>query len=224
MTRIGGFAAAAICTAALIIAPVAHGAQGSSSVSRWEGLSYTADPGEANRLIAEDWLGSGLHLNDRGAVIRWTAIPGVSTCQGAVHDVWCTGGYGFAMHADLGDGADTYTSTSGWLPGTIQLGAGPDTAVGGGGGQTIDGGPGNDVIRGGGSEPNLNGGPFPEILTGGPGKDTLRADSGAPGETYFQARDGERDRIWCGAGEDGVEADALDVIETPGACESVLLG
>jgi hypothetical protein len=32
------------------------------------------------------------------------------------------------------------------------------------------------------------------------------------------------DRIWCGAGTDTVLADAQDVIETPGACEEVVLG
>jgi hypothetical protein len=221
-----GIAAVAVCAAALGTAPAAQAAQGSDSVSRWDTISYAADPGEANRVLVEDWIDGGLHVNDPGAIIRWTTplVPGLFQCAAVVHDVYCQGGYGFAVQFALRDGDDTYTATTDRAPGEIDLGPGDDHAVGGPFGQKIDGGPGADRISGGGSEPNLNGGPFPEVLTGGPGRDELRSDTGAPGDAFFDARDGEADRIWCGAGTDTVLADAQDVIETPGACEEVLIG
>ena len=225
MGRVGGLAAGAICAAALVAAPAAQASTGSDSVSRWDTISYRADPGEANDVLVERWNGDGLHLRDRGAIIRWLGAPapGVKQCTGGGHDVWCLGGYGGVIDADLGDASDRYVATT-WVPGTLALGAGNDVVTGGPGGQEIDGGPGDDRITGGGSEPNLNGGPFPEILTGGPGRDQLRGDVGPRGEVAINARDGEVDRIWCGADIDHVDADAIDVIETPGACENVALG
>jgi Ca2+-binding RTX toxin-like protein len=53
-------------------------------------------------------------------------------------------------------------------------------------------------------------------ITGLAGQDCL---SGGKGDDKIKARDGESDRINCGAGKDSVKADALDVIK--GNCEKV---
>ena len=64
MGRGRGVLAAGACAAALIVAPGAHASQGSDQITRGDHISYVADPGEANRLIVEDWSSGGLHLND----------------------------------------------------------------------------------------------------------------------------------------------------------------
>jgi hypothetical protein len=77
---------------------------------------------------------------------------------------------------------------------------GPDTLRGLGGGDTILGLAGNDV---------LDGGPGNDTIVGGPGRDIL---IGGPGNDVLSARDGQRDRIRCGTGQDRVIADRLDVV------------
>jgi len=77
--------------------------------------------------------------------------------------------------------------------------AGADRLVGGLGSDTLKGGPGNDVVVGGHGE---------DALGGGVGNDLIRA------------RDGQVDRIFCGAGIDVVIADAVDITS---GCERVLL-
>jgi hypothetical protein len=58
----------------------------------------------------------------------------------------------------------------------------------------------------------------------GDGRDTFVNRSAAP--AWVDARDGEADRITCGAAQhdDDVVADALDVIVNPGACNTVERG
>jgi hypothetical protein len=57
---------------------------------------------------------------------------------------------------------------------------------------------GNDWLRGLGGD---------DLLDGGRGQDRV---SGGPGNDLVRARDGARDRVYCGAGRDRVIADALD--------------
>lgn len=66
---------------------------------------------------------------------------------------------------------------------------------------------GNDWLRG------LGGG---DVVDGGPGQDTL---SGGPGDDLIRARDGVRDKIFCGGGRDRVVADETD--RAYADCESV---
>jgi hypothetical protein len=142
---------AAACASTFIVAPAANGAQGSDSITRGDHISYIADPGEANRLVIEDWTSGGLHLNDSGAIIRWIGapVPGAMGCTGALHDAYCVGGGGgFAVHAKLGDGDDTYTVLSATTT-DVDLGPGNDIARGGGLGDAFEGGPGADDMGGG---------------------------------------------------------------------------
>jgi hypothetical protein len=102
---------------ALAIVPAAEASQGHDTVYRWSYVSYEADPGEANNILAEPWnSGSGLHLKDTGAIIRWTSLPtGVlaADCYGGGHDVWCLGQYGLDMGIHLGDRSDRFVNKSG---------------------------------------------------------------------------------------------------------------
>jgi Ca2+-binding RTX toxin-like protein len=103
---------------------------------------------------------------------------------------------------------------------TINGLGGNDKLVGHDHSETIDGGPGDDIVEGG-----LN----DDRLTGGPGKDTILGDSSQNtcnflacrisfGNDVIDARDGERDSIDCGVGEDRASVDAIDVVAN---CEQV---
>jgi len=106
----------------------------------------------------------------------------------------------------------------------IDGGGGDDTLKAGDGADTVDGGSGND---------NIDAGYGDDTITGGPGQDTISADRqfGDCGPLWCKfpygndtvyARDGERDSITCGYGDDTVYADAIDVVA--GDCEHVIRG
>ncbi len=83
-----------------------------------------------------------------------------------------------------------------------------DTLVGTAGKDRLLGYSGNDWLRGLGGN---------DVLDGGHGQDTV---SGGPGNDIVLARDGARDRVYCGLGKDRVVADLLD--RTQADCETVL--
>ena len=93
---------------------------------------------------------------------------------------------------------------------------GDDDLCGDQGDDDIQGGPGNDVINGGPGNDDLEGQGGSDLLIGGKGHDVLR---GGPGRDRIRARDGVRDRINCGAGDDTVRADRADVVASN--CEHV---
>jgi Ca2+-binding RTX toxin-like protein len=82
-----------------------------------------------------------------------------------------------------------------------------DTLVGTAGKDRLLGYSGNDWLRGLGGN---------DVLDGGHGKDIV---SGGPGNDLVLARDGVRDRVYCGLGSDRVVADKLDRTEPD--CETV---
>jgi Ca2+-binding RTX toxin-like protein len=81
---------------------------------------------------------------------------------------------------------------------------------------TLVGTPRADRIVGHGGDDWLRGVGGGDVLVGGPGKDVL---SGGPGNDLIQARDGQRDRVFCGRGDDTVVADDAD--SAYGDCENV---
>lgn len=85
--------------------------------------------------------------------------------------------------------------------------SGEDTLLGGSEGDTLFGGPDDDVIVAGLGV---------DVVVGGPGRDSI--STGRNRDTVF-ARDGWRDSISCGVGEDTVRADRLDVVAAD--CEAV---
>lgn len=84
-----------------------------------------------------------------------------------------------------------------------------DVLTGTAGKDRILGYSGKDWLRGLAGDDILDGGKGADIVSGGPGKDRILA------------RDGARDRIYCGFGKDRVVADRLDRIESD--CETRLL-
>lgn len=88
----------------------------------------------------------------------------------------------------------------------IRGGAGPDRLVGG---------RGRDCLLGGAGPDRLLGGPGDDRLVGGPGHDLI---SGGPGDDRIFARDGVRDRVECGPGDDLAVIDRFDRIR---GCERV---
>ncbi|HEY8582423.1 MAG TPA: calcium-binding protein [Capillimicrobium sp.] len=88
----------------------------------------------------------------------------------------------------------------------------------------------NDTIDGRGGDDELEGGNGDDRITGGPGKDTILGDAGSgscnflvcrlpQGNDTIRARDGARDSVDCGAGEDVVIADRKDRVAS--TCERV---
>jgi hypothetical protein len=71
------------------------------------------------------------------------------------------------------------------------------------------------TIEGGSGADDLNGGPLADTIDGGPGTDAI---AGGAGDDEIDARDGEVDTIDCGAGDDPVLADPVDVLT---GCEPV---
>jgi Ca2+-binding RTX toxin-like protein len=93
---------------------------------------------------------------------------------------------------------------------------GNDAICGGAGDDHLNGGAGNDVLRGEAGDDSLSGGPGNDVLTGGSGRDSLR---GGSDRDRIRARDGRRDRVTCGTGNDTVIADRSDSVSRD--CEHV---
>lgn len=104
-------------------------------------------------------------------------------------------------HSDIenlhgGRGNDRLSGTDG--PNRINGGTGNDAINGSGGNDLLEGGYGNDVISGGGGNDRLFGGPGGDRLLGGEGDD------------YVHGRDGVRDFLDGGAGNDHGLIDQFD--------------
>ena len=93
---------------------------------------------------------------------------------------------------------------------TLQGSGGGESLVGFGGGDETWGLAGDDALSGGGGDDELYGGEGHDALLGGAGDD------------FIEARDGERDYVWCGPGDDVVSADPVDRVTRN--CETLYAG
>jgi uncharacterized repeat protein (TIGR01451 family) len=93
---------------------------------------------------------------------------------------------------------------------------GDDGLWGGNGRDRLLGGPGNDRLRGGLKRDVIMGGDGDDELLPGTGRDLVRAGFG---NDLISARDGSRDVIECGPGDDRVSADRRDRLR---GCEHVV--
>jgi hypothetical protein len=102
--------------------------------------------------------------------------------------------------------------------------------VGNGGNDVLRGADGADRLDGGAGADDLDGGFGDDAIVGGPGADSIAGDRRGGdcgplwckhpyGNDVIDARDGERDSVTCGAGQDSVAADPADVVADD--CESV---
>jgi Ca2+-binding RTX toxin-like protein len=103
------------------------------------------------------------------------------------------------------------TAARGFLEGTpffvgtaLRGGPGNDILRGGPHFNNLRGGPGKDILRGLGRRDFLYGGWGDDRLRGGRGRDWLRA---GPGQDVLLARDGRRDRVNGGDGQDSAQID-----------------
>lgn len=85
--------------------------------------------------------------------------------------------------------------------------AGDDRILGLAGDDRLSGGSGDDRINGGPGDDEIAGGAGGDRISGGTGKDRL---AGNGGEDVLRARDGQRDRVRCGGGDDVAKIDARD--------------
>jgi hypothetical protein len=107
----------------------------------------------------------------------------------------------------------------------VQGGAGDDALVlqlnSSASGATAAGGPGNDSIAATGSAGGpvgMIGGAGDDVITGSTGADAFTA---GPGDDQINSADGVAESVNCGAGVDGVTADALDTVARN--CENVTI-
>lgn len=109
-------------------------------------------------------------------------------------------------------------ATAALAPAVVERGTdGPDHLVGSperdrlngrGGNDRVSGEGGRDLVRGARGEDIVRGGRGPDLLRGGGGQDGIGMRGGvqlsSPGDDEIRARDGFRDEINCGAGDDDV--------------------
>jgi Ca2+-binding RTX toxin-like protein len=75
--------------------------------------------------------------------------------------------------------------------------------------EDIFGADGNDKLDGNAAANTIDGGAGDDRISGGHGKDAI---FGGDGDDLVDARDGEVDRVECGAGKDTVKADRKDIV------------
>jgi hypothetical protein len=94
----------------------------------------------------------------------------------------------------------------------------PDRMHGSAGTDFLRGRRADDVLLGGSGRDCLYGGAAGDTLWGGAGKDLLR---GGRGPDRIRARDGKRDVVHCGRGDDVAILDLRDALRRPARCERV---
>lgn len=110
-------------------------------------------------------------------------------------------------------------AADGALADAVLGGGDNDTLHGSGGGEPLVGFSGGDETWGLAGDDVLSSGGGDDELYGGKGHDALL---GGAGNDFIEARDGERDYVWCGPGDDVVSADPVDRV-TP-SCETLYAG
>jgi Tol biopolymer transport system component len=117
----------------------------------------------------------------------------------------------------------------------VSGGPGHDTIHAGTGDDQVDGGGGTDYVYGERGADKLHGGNGDDVLIGGDGNDVLWGDAGGdylkggPGVDRFfggdgndviDSRDGLTEHVYCGEGNDTVQADLRDIVSPD--CEKVV--
>ena len=146
-------------------------------------VTFTADPGEANRVVVREEPG-GFRFVDTGSVLRTSTCTPVND-----HEVFCPG-IAETLIVEVGDGDDT-VDVSGAAIALVDGGTGADVLVA----AFAAGGEGADVLRGIHVGGRLRGGPGDDTIVGGPANDILAIDGGS-------------DRLDGGPGNDSYVLDA----------------
>ena len=176
----------------------------------WNGPLRTGseeDMKEADKKAGQSTMDFGVYTtNDlpgcpKGGLLKGTDKPDM--LDGKLGDDEIRGLGGSDHYLDGGPGNDIIYGGDGDDE-TIPIEkAAPNTASGGEG---LDGGPGNDTLYGGDGDDQLFGGNGEDVLYGGDGNDIVT--------DYY---DGQRDKLYCGAGKDRYVADKNDYVDS--SCE-----
>jgi Ca2+-binding RTX toxin-like protein len=105
------------------------------------------------------------------------------------------------------------------LAGVVIGGGDDDSLRGSGAGESLVGFGGGDETWGLAGDDALSSGGDDDALYGGTGHDALL---GSAGDDFVEARDGERDYVWCGPGDDTVSVDPVDRVARN--CETLYVG
>jgi len=180
---------------------------------------------------SETWAGHGLTRDEKqllGSIVFWPEYVDYAPWGGSVQTLATCGpttrrpGTGSAgpvvgspSSDELGGSAarDRIDGAAG--ADTVSGGAGNDNVQGGGGGDQVNGGTGQDTVMGGTGNDVANGGAGNDRVLDAQGKDTL---NGGPSSDLVSSRDGDRDVVNCGSGEDVAVVDATDTVH---GCEHV---
>ena len=100
-----------------------------------------------------------------------------------------------------GDGGDEFLSTAGSFVPFNEFSVAFDRPSG------LEGGGGNDMLHGGSAADLIDGGGGKDEIIAGPGRDDVTAGGGSD---TIDIRDGERDHLKCGSGNDKVHKDRKD--------------
>jgi Ca2+-binding RTX toxin-like protein len=114
----------------------------------------------------------------------------------------------------LGEGDNVHSDAAGVFGSVLD-----DTLTGSAAANDFFTGAGDDHVSAGAGRDNLFGDLGDDVLDGGPGYDLFL---GGPGDDLILARDVENDYVVCGTGNDTVEADPQDTIDS--SCETVDTG
>jgi hypothetical protein len=173
----------ALAIAALGLAPALASASASVSFDPAIGIINVVGDGNADDIQITQSSMSHLVESPGGSLVAGTG------CTGGATAVVCPRAALLAV--DLGAGNDSFSSIAVTVP------------------ESIAGGDDNDTIRGGNAGDVLAGGDGNDTLDGGGGVDDY---FGERGNDFINARDGNPERIACGAGTDTVQNDFTDII------------
>ena len=146
-----------------------------ATVSSAQGmLSFSAEPGEVNRVSVRQPAAGRLTVEDTGAPLN----PGAGCTATSPNEVSCTA-FPVAEFV-LGDGDDTASVAAGGATSLtrepvlvlIRGGSGNDELTGGDGDDGLRGEEGDDRLTGRGGRDGLTGGPGADVLDGGAGLDS----------------------------------------------------
>jgi hypothetical protein len=173
-------------------------------------LSYlSVDATSMNNLTARVRRGR-IELRDRavdGGISPGSCDPGAISRQGLIVQVLCPRRRVSTVAIDLGDREDRAT---------IEL-AMPVSLLGGPGSDVLRTGPGEDRVQADTGNDQVASGAGQDFVDGGPGFDAIDAGGG---DDQLLSVDGLADRVTCGPGTDGLEADTADVVAAD--CEQVM--
>lgn len=165
------------------------------------------------RRVGRTWIGTptgDVIVAGKRAVVRSGRGPdviavggGSRVFAGGCNDVIRVKGSGTVVHGGRDDD-------------TVRVLGGRAVVHGDGGDDDLRGGRGDDRLRGGAGNDTLDAGAGDDLLVGGRGRDVL---FGGAGDDRLDARDGVRDVVDCGPGDDIARVEGRDVVR---GCERVL--